>query len=322
MSVVKSFSVGNGDMFYVNHNSDNFTIIDCCLPEDVADQIISEVKAKQRAKGISRFISSHPDEDHLSGLELLDQHLSIVNFYCVKNSATKDDETDDFKKYCELRDSDKAFFIHKGCTRKWMNLEDETRASSGIMVHWPDTTNQEFKLALKDAAQGLSPNNISPIIEYFDPAGKFIWMGDLETKFMENIADALSLPKATVLFAPHHGRDSGKVPAELLEEMDPKIIVIGEAPSAHLNYYAGYNTITQNSAGDIIFDCAEDYIDIYVSNKFYSVTFLVNRWLANNHEAYYLGKGYPLSSTCGRISECRTTLSKLQQIIPPIGANF
>lgn len=289
MSVVKSFSVGNGDMFYVNHNSDNFTIIDCCLPEDVADQIISEIKAKQRAKGISRFISSHPDEDHLSGLELLDQHLSIVNFYCVKNSATKDDETDDFKKYCELRDSDKAFFIHKGCTRKWMNLEDETRASSGIMVHWPDTTNQEFKLALKDAAQGLSPNNISPIIEYSGTAGKFIWMGDLETKFMENIADALSLPKATVLFAPHHGRDSGKVPAELLEEMDPKIIVIGEAPSAHLNYYAGYNTITQNSAGDIIFDCAKDYIDIYVSNKFYSVTFLVNRWLANNHEAYYLG---------------------------------
>lgn len=289
MSVVKSFSVGNGDMFYVNHNSDNFTIIDCCLPEDVADSIIEEVKAKQKAKGISRFISSHPDEDHLSGLELLDQHLSIANFYCVKNSATKDDETDDFKKYCELRDSDKAFYIHKGCTRKWMNLEDETRKSSGIIVHWPNTANNEFKSALEDAADGLSPNNISPIIEYSGPAGNFIWMGDLETEFMENIAEELSLPKATVLFAPHHGRDSGKVPSELLEEMDPKIIVIGEAPSANLNYYAGYNTITQNSAGDIIFDCEDEYMDIYVSNKSYSVTFLVNRKLGNNHGAYYLG---------------------------------
>ena len=29
MSIVKSFSVGNGDMFYINHGSDNFTIIDC-----------------------------------------------------------------------------------------------------------------------------------------------------------------------------------------------------------------------------------------------------------------------------------------------------
>ena len=51
MSVVKSFSVGNGDMFYVNHNSDNFTIIDCCLPEDAAGLIIAEVKAKQKTKG-------------------------------------------------------------------------------------------------------------------------------------------------------------------------------------------------------------------------------------------------------------------------------
>lgn len=289
MSVVKSFSVGNGDMFYVNHDNDNFTIIDCCLPEDVADSIITEVKAKQKAKGVSRFISSHPDDDHLSGLKLLDQHLSIANFYCVKNSATKDDETDDFKRYCELRDSDKAFYIYKGCKRKWMNQGDEARGGSGITVHWPDTQNQEFQLALEDTADGLSPNNISPIIEYSGPAGNFIWMGDLETEFMADIADALSLPRASVLFAPHHGRDSGKVPAELLEKMAPKIIVIGEAPSAHLNYYAGYNTITQNSAGNIIFDCENDYIDIYVSNKSYSVTFLVNRELANNHGAYYLG---------------------------------
>ena len=28
MSKVKSFSVGNGDMFYIRHNSDNFTTID------------------------------------------------------------------------------------------------------------------------------------------------------------------------------------------------------------------------------------------------------------------------------------------------------
>ena len=26
MSIVKSLSVGNGDMFYIQHNSDNFTI--------------------------------------------------------------------------------------------------------------------------------------------------------------------------------------------------------------------------------------------------------------------------------------------------------
>lgn len=290
MSLVKSFSVGNGDMFYIDHNSDNFTIIDCCLSDKTADQIIAELKGKQRAKGISRFISSHPDEDHLRGLGLLDENISILNFYCVKNAATKDDESDDFKKYCELRDSsDKAFYIYKECTRKWMNLQDENRGSAGIFVHWPDTSNQEFKWVLEDAAEGLSPNNLSPIIEYSGPSGSFIWMGDLETEYMENIADALSLPKTIVLFAPHHGRDSGKVPTELLNAMSPKLIVIGEAPSAHLNYYVEYNTITQNSAGDIIFDCEGDYIDIYVASDSYSVDFLVNRQLSNKHGAFYLG---------------------------------
>ena len=34
MSVIKSFSVKNGDMFYIKHDSDNFSIIDCNLVEE------------------------------------------------------------------------------------------------------------------------------------------------------------------------------------------------------------------------------------------------------------------------------------------------
>ena len=44
MSIIKSFSVGNGDMFYIKHNSDNFTIIDCYLKMDNKDQIIEEIR--------------------------------------------------------------------------------------------------------------------------------------------------------------------------------------------------------------------------------------------------------------------------------------
>lgn len=34
MSVVKSFYVGNGNMFYIDHNSDNFTTIGCCYENE------------------------------------------------------------------------------------------------------------------------------------------------------------------------------------------------------------------------------------------------------------------------------------------------
>jgi len=288
MSIVKSLSVGNGDMFYIKHNSDNFTIIDCSLDESNKRRILKEINKEREGKGITRFISTHPDQDHISGLDYLDTELELLNFYCVKNEASKEDETDDFEKYCELRDSKKAYNISKGCQRKWMNQKDEERGSSGINIHWPVVSNQYFKDALQIAKDGGSPNNISSIIEYTLNGGvNILWMGDLETEFLENIEDELTLPKVDILFAPHHGRYSGKVPESILEKLDPKIIIIGEAPSKHIDYYDGYNTITQNSAGDITLDCVTGKVHIYVSKENYSVDFLDNESMSDFD--YYIG---------------------------------
>lgn len=289
MSIVKSFSVGNGDMFYINHNSDNFTVIDCYMHEDNEDKIIDEIINKSKGKGVSRFISTHPDEDHILGLKKYKDRVGINNFYCVENEATKEDETEDFKEYCSLRDGNEHFYLYKGCARKWMNMENKERGSSGISVLWPKTNNQYFKDALQKAHNGESPNNISPIIKYSLENGvKILWFGDLEKDFMENIKDDLEIEEADIIFAPHHGRYSGKIPNEILEKINPKIIIIGEAPSSNLNYYSGYNTITQNSAGDITFECEQNNVHIYVSNENYSVLFLKNKYKANDYD-YYIG---------------------------------
>lgn len=288
MSIIKSFSVGNGDTFYIKHGSDNFTIIDCCLSEDNKEDIVKEIKDESETKTIKRFISTHPDEDHIEGLDYLDDEIGIVNFYCVNNKATKSDETDSFKRYKELRDGEKAFYIHKGCSRKWMNQSDDTRGSSGITILWPDTSNEDFKSALKDAEEGNSPNNISPIIRYSLENGvTVLWMGDLESDFLEKIKEEVDFTKVDILFAPHHGRDSGKVPEEILKIIEPKIVIVGEAKSKNLNYYRNYNTITQNTAKDIIFECETGYVHIYVGNEEYKVEFLENQ----NKDSYegYLG---------------------------------
>ncbi|MDN5201266.1 MBL fold metallo-hydrolase [Fulvivirgaceae bacterium BMA10] len=289
MSIIKSFAVGNGDMFYIDHNSSNLTIIDCCLSLENKRPIVQEIKNIKEGKQITRFISTHPDQDHIEGLKYLDEQIDILNFYTVKNKATKKEETEDFQKYCQLRDDlQKAFFLERGCSRKWMNICDETNGSSGINVLWPIVSNQHYKDALKESKNGNSPNNISPIIKYSIQNGaSMIWMGDLETDFMENIINEITLPSIDILFAPHHGRESGKVPEKWLDEMNPKIIVIGEAPAKNLNYYQGYNTITQNSAGDIIFDCGTESIHIYVSDESYSVDFLEDE--SQSKFKYYLG---------------------------------
>lgn len=268
--MIKSISVGNGDMFYIRHASDNFTIIDCNLTGDRDDEIITDIKNNSRDRGITRFISTHPDQDHFGGIEKLDRQMPITNFYVVRNRATKPDETESFKHYCKLRDGDKSFFIHKGCKRKWMNDGDETRGAAGISVLWPDTENVHFKAALLECNNGVSFNNISAVLRYSLQGGASVmWLGDLETKFMESITSSIQLEKTTIVFAAHHGRDSGKIPDSWLEKLDPQIIVIGEAASRHLNYYTGYTTITQNKAGDVTMDLVDNKVHFYSSNPKY-----------------------------------------------------
>ena len=209
------------------------------------------------------------------GLVALDDHIEILNFYVVNNSSTKEEESEDFMRYKKLRDGDKAFYIYRGCKRRWMNQKNEDRGSSGINILWPITSNKHFKKALENAGDGESPNNISPVITYSLKDGvDMAWFGDLETAFMEKIKDEILWPDVDILFAPHHGRDSGKIPKSILEEMDPKIVVVGEAPSKNLNYYRDYNTITQNYAGSIYFECVASWVHIYVESSTYSVDFL------------------------------------------------
>ena len=105
---------------------------------------------------------------------------------------------------------------------------------------------------------------------------------------MEAIEVQVNLSKVDLLFAPHHGRKSGRVPKRWLDCLDPKIIIVGEAPSTDLEYYGGYKTITQNTAGDIVFECSEGKVRIYVSSDSYSVDFLANEGLPSG-DGHYVG---------------------------------
>lgn len=295
MVKIKSFSVGNGDMFFIRHYSSNFTIIDCNLHDDKKKEIMDEICKEKKGKDITRFISTHPDEDHFHGIEYLDSRSPIINFYCVENKAIKEIQTDSFKKYCELRDSKNAYYLKKGCSRKWMNEKGPDKNgneidSAGINILWPDTENKEFKKILTEVNEGKESNNISPIIKYSQTEGvNVLWFGDMEHDFMDLIKEGIHLPNADVIFAPHHGRLSGAIPKKWLNDIQPKVIIIGEADSTLINYYQGYNTITQNSAKDITMMCDGKKIHFYCSNPNYGIRSFFNNESKNNSEGYYIG---------------------------------
>lgn len=292
MSRIKSFSVGDGDFFYVRSNSSNLTIIDCYVTVENAESVNEELLSQRRENDVCRFISTHPDEDHLHGIELLDETFTEPNFYCVANQVSKADPSESFRRYCELRDGESAYGLRAGLDRCWFTRGDEVRDAAGFRVLWPDVDNDNFKEALDEANSkvGSSPNNISPVLRYKLKSGaSVVWAGDLETEFMESIIGAIELPKSDVVFAPHHGRKSGRIPEEWLNALDPQVIIIGEAPSELLEYYSGFNTITQNSAGDILLDCVDDHIDFYISGSGYEAGFLDDRGVADRYGMRYLG---------------------------------
>jgi hypothetical protein len=156
-----------------------------------------------------------------------------------------------------------------------MNQSCEQRSHSGINILRPITDNQHYQEALEEAKTWWSPNNISPIITYaVGNSCNILWMGDIEKDFLEKIKDEVWFKKFNILFAPHHWRVSWKIPKDILDIIQPDIVIIWEAPAEDLDYYNWYNTITQNSAGNITLDCWDKRIDIFVSNNEYPAPFL------------------------------------------------
>lgn len=280
MTTVKSFSfpIGEirGDTFYIKHGSNSFTVIDCYLKDgDGADcrkdEIINEI-CKESSGRIRRFISTHPDNDHIKGIEDLFAKWSTENFYAVANERPADPKDPSLTKYQQLL-KNYNYPIGKDIRRVWLNQEDENKenSSSGIFFHWPVLSNEKFKEALKNVKEeGKSINNISCVFTYQVKKGaSYMWMGDMMPDMQKEYyaSEKANIPHADILFHPHHGRETSKVPTELLDAINPQLIVIGNAPSDKLNYGDSRMTITQNTAGDIVFENDGNKVHVYTKNK-------------------------------------------------------
>ena len=279
MSIIKSFTVRDGDMFYINHDSYYFTIIDCCLPLDDElrkDLIIEEIEEAINKRTLpynlipnnflTRFLSTSPDMNHIKGLKQISDKGVLYNLYCIKNKIIEkiENKTDDIQHYLNLIDSGKYSEIKKGISRYWDGGND----LSNIDILWPDTDNDCYKEALKESEKNKIPKNISPIIRYSpNNSHSFLWMGNLETEFIEDIAGKVSWQKTDILFTPHNGINAGVVPQNILNILDPKIIVVLGVYEIEYRIYS--DVIKQNEAGDITFYCVGGMTHIFVSNKNY-----------------------------------------------------
>lgn len=278
MAIVKSFSFPDrntdirGDMFYIKHNNGTFSVIDCYLkkegtPNGRMSEIIQEIKVQSSGQ-ISRFISTHPDQDHIAGLEVLDKQWPIVNFYSVPNEVPQDKGNLSLMKYIELHDDTKInYSIQRDINRAWLNSPQDGRSGAGINFLWPVLDNEKFLEAQQNVAKGVNEkNDICPIFTYsVKNSATIMWMGDLETEMQEEFYAQFRgyIPHVDILFQPHHGRETGSVPEELLKALNPTLIIIGNAPAKHIDYGDSRYTITQNTSGDLVFVLDGKNVHIY-----------------------------------------------------------
>ena len=74
------------------------------------------------------------------------------------------------------------------------------------------------------------------------------------------------------------------------KDISPKVIILGEAPSEHLKYFNNYNTITQNSAGDITLLCETGKVHFYCSESTYKKRdYLIDEKRYDKELGYYIG---------------------------------
>ncbi len=237
---------------------------------------IEYLKNTMGVKSLFRFISTHPDMDHLDGFNRLANKISIRNFWDsgahkskpdFEGSPYKEEDWDRYVKFCEGReDGVKRISPLAGSRFEYANKDDEGKSGDGLYILAP---NQEL---VDDANETGDFNDCSYVILYKSSGGNIIIAGDAHDKtweyILENHEDEIKDCK--FLLAPHHGRKSDR-DYSFLDTMKPKLTLFGCAPSEHLAYsawnYRNLVYVTQNQCGNMVLQTKDGRLDVYIENE-------------------------------------------------------
>lgn len=272
-TTIHFLNVGHGDCTIIEHPSGNLTMIDInnssSLPED--DEVAlaeyhgislsdfrhaiftKSLEAKYRdllvdprvyyqenfgKRPLFRYIQSHPDMDHMSGLASLfwGEKIDLLNFWDVQHSKHMSESEftggrfnwNDWLAYTRLREGKGA----DGSTHKVLhNTYGDTGdhwTSDGLRVLSPTQDLVDYCDRVEDW------NNASYVFR-LDYAGRRVMLpGDAEKPAWDSIeaSHAVHELKCDVLKAAHHGRESG-YSKTAVQAIDPDVVIcsIGKKPS-------------------------------------------------------------------------------------------
>ena len=303
MSLIHLLNVQSGDCTIFEHNSGRKTMIDICAgnigAESEAARAFTQALSLSKPKGnyrmcsnptnpieylkntigassLFRFISTHPDMDHLDGFNRLASEISIENFWDSGVRKSKPDfegshyKEEDWDRYVKFRDGKENEATRVSCLAgsrfKYANKDDEGTSGDGLYILAP---NQKL---VDDANSTGDFNDCSYVILYRSSGGNIIIPGDAHDKtwkyILENHED--DIKNCKFLLAPHHGRKSNR-DYSFLDTMKPTLTLFGCTPSEHLAYsawnYRKLVYVTQNQCGNMVLQTKGERLDVYIENE-------------------------------------------------------
>lgn len=319
MGIFHFLNVNDGDCSIIQHPSRRVTMIDVCNASSESSEAADEELRRIFAKGVSnqkghpvnplaylklhninslfRFVVTHPDMDHIDGIEDLFSEFSPYNIWDTDNKKETTFtgigryKESDWLYYRRIRNgtntASKRLELYSGASGTFFNKNaDNDFGGDGLHILSPTPE------LIKEAKSKDDYNDSSYVILYRSNGGKILLAGDSHDAtwehLMENHKDDIS--DIDVLVAPHHGRKSGRS-YEFLDVVNPRLTLFGNAPSDHLAYnawnYRGLPFITNNQADCIIIDTNQAPMKVYVTNQSYAEKINPNASFDYDKQAYF-----------------------------------
>ena len=304
MSRIHFLNVEDGDCSIIEHDNGHITMIDICcgnIAEELNERSFSSTSAIEGVKGnfnqkehpinpisylkklgvtsIFRYIQTHPDMDHMDGLENLYKTFHIYNFWDVQNTKEQNFDKNgksgryfqkDWDCYCRLRKSatsPKALNYLEGASYQYFR-EDENGKKKDDYLQILSPTEDLIAAANK---QG-NWNDCSYVILYVTRGFKVLFCGDADMGTINHLIQyhRSDISNIDVLIAPHHGRDSNK-DFSFLDVMNPRLTLFGNAKCENLAYdkwnNRGLEKITNNQAGSVLIEFDNWEMHVSVTNR-------------------------------------------------------
>lgn len=215
-------------------------------PEEYAEKYLDDPldyfnqNVREPDQDIWRFIATHPDMDHLSGIKRLDSEEEISIFWDTEHEKEMDGwngspyNQEDWERYQKIRNEKFEHDVLK------LNSGQEGKfwEHDNIEILHPS---EEFMEEFDEEKGDPEYNDISYVLLLKTRAANFLFPGDIGEDVWEILIEdhRSKLESVDILKASHHGRESG-FHKEAVEVMDPDYVIlsVGNKPDndAHGDY--------------------------------------------------------------------------------------